>query len=160
MVTINGNITSAARCNSIITNYKNAESLLSQDSNFKLLLSPALPNHRSILENISNSAASLIKPVHTNKFDIHRRLGTKNLHNPAVCVCYLNVSNSHSPLAAHNHNFNVDAQHVSVFSCGRTRSESCFHNRVNGVKNSKTARGLSVGKVECKSQTSSQIYVY
>ena len=49
-----------------------------------------------------------------------------------------------STLASHNHNFNVNVQHVSVPSCGRPRIDSCFHNRANGVKSSKSVRDLSV----------------
>ena len=49
-----------------------------------------------------------------------------------------------STLTSHNHNFNVNVQHVSVPSCGRPRIDSCFHNRANGVKSSKSVRDLSV----------------
>ena len=38
----------------------------------------------------------------------------------------------------------MNVQHVSVSSCGRPRSDSCFHNRVNCVKSSKSVRDLSV----------------
>ena len=47
-------------------------------------------------------------------------------------------------MTSDNHNFNVDVPHISVLSCGRPRSDSCFHNRVNGVKSIKTVRDLSV----------------
>ena len=67
--------------------------------------------------------------------------------NTAVCVCNVNVCSNHSPFLDHNYNFNVDVQHVTVSTCGRPRSESCFHNHVNGIKSSKTARGMSVCEV-------------
>ena len=42
------------------------------------------------------------------------------------------------------HNLNVDVQHVNVSSCDRHPSDSCFHNRVNGVKSSETVCDLSI----------------
>ena len=47
-------------------------------------------------------------------------------------------------VASNSHNFNVNVQHVSILSCGRPYSDSCFHNRANGGKSSKTVRDLSV----------------
>ena len=47
-------------------------------------------------------------------------------------------------MTSHNHNFNDNVQHVSVSSCGKLRSDSCFHNRANGVKSSKIVGDLSV----------------
>ena len=43
-------------------------------------------------------------------------------------------------LASHNHNFNISVQHVSVSSSSRPPSDSCFHNRANSAKISKTVR--------------------
>ena len=81
------------------------------------------------------------------KFDVRRRSCTRNFCNTAVCVSNVNVCYSHSHFAPHNRNFNVVVQHVSVSSCSRPRSSLCFHNRISGVKSSKTIRDLTFRKV-------------
>ena len=47
-------------------------------------------------------------------------------------------------MAFPNSNFNVDIQNISALSCGSPHPYSCFHNRVNGVKSSKTVRDMNV----------------
>ena len=47
-------------------------------------------------------------------------------------------------MAFPNRNFNVDVQNISALSCGSPHPYSCFHNRVNGVKSSKTVRDMNV----------------
>ena len=49
---INGNITSPARGKSINTNYKYAVWFSFKDDDFPPLPSPALPNHRSVSNNL------------------------------------------------------------------------------------------------------------
>ena len=144
MATINGNITVAARGIPLITNYKNAVSFSFKDDDFPLLPFPALPNHCSVGDNVGNPSFNIMKPVHTKKFDIRRRLGTSNVCNTVVYVRNFNFGYNRSTLASHNHNFNINVQHVSISSSGRPRSDSCFYNRANGVKSSKTVCDLSV----------------
>ena len=144
LATTNGNITLPARGKSIIINYKNAVSFSFKDDNFPPLLSPALPNHRSVGKNVGNPASNIMKPAHMKKFDVRHRSGMSNVCNTVVCVRNVNVDYNRSTLASDNHNFNVNVQHVTVSSCGRPRSDSCFHNRVNSAKSSKTICGLNV----------------
>ena len=47
-------------------------------------------------------------------------------------------------MAFPNSNFNVDVQNISALSCGSPHTYSCFHNRVNGLKSSKTVRDMNV----------------
>ena len=47
-------------------------------------------------------------------------------------------------MAFPNRNFNVDVQNISALSCGSPHTYSCFHNRVNGLKISKTVRDMNV----------------
>ena len=144
LATINRNITSPTCGISIIANYTNAVSFSFKDYDFPPLPSPALPNHCSISNNVNNPAPNIIKPVHAKKFDVRHRSGTSNVCNTVVCVRNISVCYNRSSLASHNHNFNVHFQHVSVSPCSRHRNDSCFHNRVNGVKNNKNIRNLSV----------------
>ena len=144
LATINSNVTLLVRGKSIIINYKNAVPFSFKDDNFPPLLSPALPNHRSVGNNVGNPASNIIKPFHTRKFDVRRRPSTSNVCNTVVCVRNVNVGFNRFTLASHNHNFIVNVQHGSVSSCGRPRSDSCLYNRANGVKSSKTVRDLSV----------------
>ena len=44
------------------------------------------PNHQSISINVGNATPNIIKHVHTEKFNVHRRPGTKDVSNTAVCV--------------------------------------------------------------------------
>ena len=87
---------------------------------------------------------NIVKYVPTKKSDVCCRPGTRNVCNTAVCVCNVNVYYSCSTLAFYNRNYNVDVQNVSASSCGRPRTYSFFHDRVNGVKSSKTVRDLNV----------------
>ena len=144
LATINRNITSPTYGKSIIANYTNAVSFSFKDYDFPPLPSPALPNHCSISNNVNNPAPNIIKPVHAKKLDVRHRSGTSNVCNTVVCVRNISVCYNRSSLASHNHNFNVHFQHVSVSPCSRPRNDSCFHNRVNGVKNNKNIRNLSV----------------
>ena len=144
LATTNRNVTSPACGKSIIANYTNAVSFSFKDYDFPPLHSPALPNHCSISNNVNNPAPNIIKPVHTKKFDVRHRSGMSNVCNTVVCVRNISVCYNRSTLASHNHNFNVNFQRVSVSPCSRPRNDSCFHNRVNGVKNNKTIRNLSV----------------
>ena len=144
LATINGNITLPACGKCLITNYKNAVSFSFKDDDFPPLPFSALPNHCSVGNNVGNLAFNIMKPVHTKRFDVGRRTGPNNVCNTAVRVRNVNVGYNRSALAFRNHNFNVNVQHVSLSSCARPRSDSCFHNRANRVKSSKTVRDLSV----------------
>ena len=84
-------ITLPARDKSLITNYKNAVSLSFKDDGFPVLPSPAFPIHRSVSNNVGNSASNIMKPVHTEKFDICGRPGKSNVCNTVACVCNVNV---------------------------------------------------------------------
>ena len=86
LAAINGNITSPARGKSIITSYKNAILFLFKDSDFSPL-SFQHSNHCSISINVGNATPNIIKHVHTEKFNVHRRPGTTNVSNTAACVC-------------------------------------------------------------------------
>ena len=144
LATINGNITLPARGKCIITDYKNAVSFSFKDDDFPPLPFPALPKHYSVGNNLGNLASNIMKPVHTKRFDVRRRTGTSKVCNTVVCVCNVNVGYNRSALTSHDHNFNVNDQHVSLSSCARPRSDSCFHNLANRVKSNKTVRDLSV----------------
>ena len=65
-------------------NYKNSVSFSFKDDEFPPLPSPALPNQRSVCNNIGNPASNIMKPFHTKKFDVHRRPGTSNFCNTVV----------------------------------------------------------------------------
>ena len=159
--TINGNIASLARGKSKITNYKNAISVSFKDDDFPPFPSPAIPNHRSIGNNVGNPASNVMKSVYTKKLDVCRRSRTSNVCNTVVCVRNVNVGYNRSTLASHNHNFNANDQHVNVSSCARPCSDSCFHNHANGVKSSKTVQDLIVREDEttdfCSNITSETI---
>lgn len=70
--------------------------------------------------------------------------GTRNVYNTSVCVCNFNICDNRYHLASHDLNLNINIQGVCVSSCSRPRSDSCFHNLVNGVKSSKTICDLFV----------------
>ena len=97
------------------------------------LSSPALPNHPSIKKNFGNPAPHLNKPVHMKIFDVH---------NTTVCVCNFNVCNV--ALWQLIIITLILMSKMLEFFLGRSRNESCFYNRLNGLDSNKATRCLSV----------------
>ena len=65
-----------------------------KDDDFPLLPSPALPNHRSLGNNVGNPASNIMKPVHTKKFDVRCRPGKSNVCNLFIYLLYLRLEQS------------------------------------------------------------------
>ena len=122
---------------------KNSVSFSFKDDDFPPLASPVLQNHRSVSNNV---ILALILPNLFTRRNSMSDVGLVRTMSVILLLVIITLTFAIFVALWHIiiHNLNVDVQHVNVSSCDRHPSDSCFHNRVNGVKSSETVCDLSV----------------